>query len=86
MLALEDDEDPNFGDADYQLAAYAAALRVLTQYKKIEEIDVAYELSKPRKKGEVSPIEHVIANAVKAACNYLVPKGFDTFIWKSLAA
>lgn len=84
MLALEDDEDPNFGDADYQLAAYAAALRILTQYKKIEEIDVAYELSKPRKKGEVSPIEHVIANAVKAACDYLVPKGFDTFIWKSL--
>jgi len=84
MLALEDDEYPNFGDADYQLAAYAAALRVLTQYKKIEEIDVAYELSKPRKKGEVSPIEHVIANAVKAACDYLVPKGFDTFIWKSL--
>lgn len=85
MLALEDDEDPNFGDADYQLAAYAAALRVLTQYKKIEEIDVAYELAKPRKRGEVSPIEHVIANAVKAACDYLVPKGFDTFIWKTLA-
>ena len=85
MLALEDDEDPNFGDADYQLAAYAAALRVLTQYKRIEEIDVAYELAKPRKRGEVSPIEHVIANAVKAACDYLVPKGFDTFIWKTLA-
>jgi adenine-specific DNA methylase len=85
MLALEDAEDPNFGDADYQLAAYAAALRVLTRYKKIEEIDVGYELAKPRKKGEISPIEHVIANAVKVACDYLVPKGFDTFIWKSLA-
>ncbi len=32
MLALDDQEDPNFSDADYQLAAYAAALRVLTQY------------------------------------------------------
>jgi hypothetical protein len=84
MLALEDDEDPNFGDADYQLAAYAAALRVLTQYKKIEEIDVAYELSKPRKKGHSSPIEQVITNAVKTACDYLVPKGFDSFIWKTL--
>jgi len=86
MLALEDDEDPNFGDADYQLAAYAAALRVLTQYKKIEEIDVAYELSKPRKKGYASPIEKVIANAVKTACDYLVPKGFDPFIWKTLSS
>lgn len=75
MLALEDDEDPNFGDADYQLAAYAAALRVLTQYKKIEEIDIAYELSKPRKKGNSSLIEQVITNAVKTACDYLVPKG-----------
>jgi adenine-specific DNA methylase len=84
MLALEDKEDPNFGDADYQLAAYAAALRVLTQYKKIEDIDVAYELSKPRKKGEVSPIEAVIANAVKVACDYLVPMGFDSFVWKIL--
>src|SRR5262249_50594750 len=26
MLALDPKEDPNFGDADYQLAAYAAAL------------------------------------------------------------
>jgi putative DNA methylase len=32
MLALDDKEDPNFSDSDYQLAAYAAALRVLTQY------------------------------------------------------
>ena len=86
MIALEDDEDPNFGDADYQLAAYAAALRVLTQYKKIEEIDVAYELSKPRKRGESSLIEQVITNAVKTACDYLVPKGFDSFIWKTLSA
>ena len=84
MLALEDKEDPNFGDTDYQLAAYAAALRVLTQYKNIEDIDIAYELSKPRKKGETSPIEQIIANAVKVACDYLVPQGFDSYIWKTL--
>ncbi|KJR43839.1 DNA methylAse containing a Zn-ribbon [Candidatus Magnetoovum chiemensis] len=84
MLELEDDEDPNFGDADYQLAAYAASLRVLTKYKNIEEIKISYELNKPRKKGEVSPIEEIIRNAVKVACDYLVPKGFDTFVWKNL--
>ena len=83
MLALEDNEDPNFSDTDYQLAAYAAALRVMTQYKTIEDFDVAYELSKPRKKGETSEIEKLIANAVKIACDYLVPTGFDSFIWKS---
>lgn len=84
MLALEDNEDPNFSDTDYQLAAYAAALRVMTQYKTIEDFDIAYELSKPRKKGETSEIEKLIANAVKIACDYLVPTGFDSFIWKSL--
>ena len=84
MLALEDNEDPNFSDTDYQLAAYAAALRVMTQYKTIEDFDIAYELSKPRIKGETSEIEKLIANAVKIACDYLVPTGFDSFIWKSL--
>ncbi len=95
MLALEDEEDPNFGDTDYQLAAYAAALRVLTQYQNIEDIDIAYELSKPRSKspstsgrgarGEgKSEIEKIIDQAVVIACDYLVPKGFDTFVWKSL--
>jgi hypothetical protein len=84
MLALDDQEDPNFGDTDYQLAAYAAALRVLTRYKNIEDIDVAYELSKVRKKGEESPIERVIEDAVKTACDHLVPKGFDPFTWKTL--
>jgi putative DNA methylase len=84
MLALEDQENPNFGDTDYQLAAYAAALRVLTQYKQIEDIDIAYELSKLRRRGEISPIEQIIATAVKVACDHLVPLGFDQFVWKTL--
>lgn len=84
MLELEDKEDPNFGDADYQLAAYAAALRVLTQYKRIEDINVAQELSRTRARGETSPVEEIIANAVKVACDYLVPHGFDSYVWKSL--
>ncbi len=84
MLALEDQEDPNFGDTDYQLAAYAAALRVLTQYGNIEDIDIAYELAKPRRSGEASPIDAIIADAVKVACDYLVPQGFDSFVWKTL--
>jgi len=84
MLRLEDKEEPNFGDTDYQLAAYAAALRVLTQYKTIEDIDIQYELSKVRKKGDKSPIVEIIDNAVKIACDYLVPANFDSFIWKSI--
>jgi putative DNA methylase len=84
MLALDDDEDPNFGDTDYQLAAYAAALRVLTQYSRLGDLDLQRELSRPRRRGEVTAIEEVIATAVKIAADHLVPKGFDTFIWKTL--
>lgn len=85
MSDLDDAKDPNFGDTDYQLAAYAAALRVLTA-KKIEEIDVAYELTRTRKKHEKSPVEELIERAVTIACDHLVPKGIDTYLWKSLSA
>lgn len=85
MKDLDDARDPNFTDTDYQLAAYAAALRVLTS-KKIEEIDVAYELSRTRTKGEKSQVEAIIEKAVKIACDHLVPKGIDTHLWKSLTA
>lgn len=84
MLALEDKEEPNFSDNDYQLAAYAAAIRVLTRYKNIEDIDIAYELAKERKRRDESPIARLIADAVKVACDFLVPTGFDAFIWKTL--
>jgi putative DNA methylase len=84
MLALEDQEDPNFGDTDYQLAAYAAALRVLTSYRSIEDIDVVRELSRPRQGGEITPVVEIINQAVKIACDHLVPKGIDPLLWKEL--
>jgi adenine-specific DNA methylase len=82
MLALEDESDPNFGDADYQLAAYAAALRVLTE-RPIEELDPAKEILRPRNSGEINPVEQLIRNAVKIACDHLVPRGIETDLWKS---
>lgn len=84
MLALDDQEDPNFGDTDYQLAAYAAALRVLTQYQRIEDLDIEHELSRPRVRGETSPIEEIIQGAVHIACDHLIPKGLDRMVWKQL--
>ena len=84
MLALEDESDPNFGDADYQLAAYAAALRVLTE-RPIEEIDPSKELLRQRNNGEENPVEQLIRNAVKIACDYLVPHGIDSDQWKTLS-
>jgi len=86
MLALDDEDDPNFGDTDYQLAAYAAALRVLTRHPRLDDVDVAHELARTRGKGEVSPVERVITQAVQVATNHLLPRGFDSFVWRTLSA
>ncbi|MCB0192592.1 MAG: DUF1156 domain-containing protein [Anaerolineae bacterium] len=84
MLTMEDDSDPNFGDADYQLAAYAAVLRVLTA-QPIEEINPEREILRERRPGEISEVEKLIREAVKIACDHLVPKGFSRDIWRWLS-
>lgn len=84
MRDIDNLEEPNFSDADYILAAYAASLKVLTSYRKIEDIDIGYELSKDRKKGQLSPIAKLIEQARKIAYDQLIPKCFESFIWKTL--
>jgi len=89
MQALDEDEDdPSFGDTDYQLAAYAAALRVLTQYSEIDGESWEEALNRPSGDGapasRTSSIESVIDDAVEVACNHLIPNGFDDFLWKTL--
>ncbi|MBW2648901.1 MAG: hypothetical protein JRC53_03650 [Deltaproteobacteria bacterium] len=84
MLEIDDKDDPNFGDADYQLAAYAAALRVVTSYSAIEDIDVERELRRVRRAGESSPLTEMIRSAVRIASDFLVPDGLDKSIWKHL--
>jgi adenine-specific DNA methylase len=84
MLDLEDQEDPNFSDADYQLAAYAAALRVLTAYSAVDEIDAERDLFRARAKGERSPLAGLIERAVKIASEFLIPDGLDRRVWKSV--
>lgn len=86
MRNLEDKDDPNFSDADYILAAYAATLKILTSYKKIGDINVEYELNKPRDGKTIGPVEAIINNAIRTAYDYLIPQSFDSFIWKSLSA
>lgn len=84
MQSLDDKEDPNFTDADYILAAYAAALKVLTSVSRIEDINVEYELSHQRERGEVSEIAKIIEEAKKIAYDQLIPHGFDHFIWRMM--
>jgi adenine-specific DNA methylase len=84
MRTIDDDADPSFGDADLQLAAYAAALRVLTSYSEIGDIDIQRELGRTRKKGEKSPITLLIEQAVDIATNAMVPRHLDAAIWRRL--
>jgi putative DNA methylase len=85
MIRLDNKEEPNFGDTDYQLAAYAAALKVLTRYSEIEGKDIRHELFRERQRSEKSEFEKVIDRAVEIACDHLVPDGFDEFQWKGLS-
>ena len=84
MFQLDDRDDRNFSDADYQLSAYAAALRVLTKHGSIQDIDIAYQLARERGDGEANPIEAFIEGAVRTASNYLVPKGLPDHLWRRL--
>ncbi len=58
-------------------------LRVITD-RPIEEIDPARELARVRVPGEKSPIVDLIENAVRIACDHLVPRGIEKQFWKTL--
>lgn len=84
MQALDEDGEPNFNDADYQLAAYAAALKVLTQYATLDGRDVEHEVFATRDKKEKSDFQTVIERAIGIACDTLVPRGLDNS-WRELS-
>jgi hypothetical protein len=84
MQALDEGGEPNFNDADYQLAAYAAALKVLTHYGTLDGKDVEHEVFAVRGKGEKSDFQTVIERALGIACDTLIPRGLDAS-WRDLS-
>ena len=84
MQALDEGGEPNFNDADYQLAAYAAALKVLTQYGNLDGRDVEHEVFAARTKNEKSDFQTVIERALGIACDTLIPRGLDNS-WRDLS-
>lgn len=85
MKDLNDKDDPDFNDADFILASYSAALKAITSYKEIAGIDIPYWLDQGRDSGEINPIEELVSKAQDIAYNYLIPDGFDSFIWRELS-
>jgi|MTBAKMStandDraft_1061839.scaffolds.fasta_scaffold02081_3 adenine-specific DNA methylase len=84
MQALDEGGEPNFNDADYQLAAYAAALKVLTQYGTLDGRDVEHEVFAVRARNEKSDFQALIERALSIACDTLVPRGLEAS-WRSLS-
>jgi putative DNA methylase len=73
-----------FEDADLQMAGYAAALRVLTRYARIDGRDMTSEAIRPRVKGETTFVDDLIAFAVSTANQCLVPQGIARSLWEKL--
>ncbi|MDW7669785.1 MAG: DNA methylase, partial [Bacillota bacterium] len=84
MKEIDDKDDPDFSDADYLLASYAASLKVITSHGKIDGIDLDYWLAQPRDSGLENPVEKLINKAVKVAYDYLIPEGIEKSIWSDL--
>jgi len=84
MQALDEEGEPNFNDADYQLAAYAAALKVLTQYATLDGKDVEHEVFAVRDRNTKSDFQAVIERAITIACDLLIPRGLDAS-WRELS-
>lgn len=84
MQDLDEHGEPNFNDSDYQLAAYAAALKVLTQYSTLDGKNVSDEVFAVRSKNEKSDFEQVIERAITIACDALIPKGLNDS-WRDLS-
>lgn len=91
LSALHDlDEDWTserlYTDGDLQLAAYAAALRVITGYATIDRKEVGADVYRKLAKGEKTVIRELIEYAASVANNKLVPEGFPPAMWRDLDA
>lgn len=73
-----------FEDADLQMAGYAAALRVLTAYSRIDGEDMAAYAARARVKGRPDPVKEIIDFSADAANSHLVPRDFPRDTWATL--
>ena len=83
MKGIDYKDIPDFTDADYLLASYAAALKVLTGYGEIDGIDPEYWLFEER--NEENPVEKLIKKARDVANSYLIPEEFEKNHWFELS-
>jgi putative DNA methylase len=74
-----------FEDADLQMAGYAAALRVLTKYEKIDGTDMTKEALRPRRADEKNLVGEIVEFAVQVANEHMVPEYMPPKVWERLS-
>jgi putative DNA methylase len=73
-----------YTDGDLTLAAYAAALQVVTAYSTIDRQPLDRDLYRKLAKGEKTMLRELIGYAESVANNLLVPEGFPREMWRDL--
>ncbi|MEM9814794.1 MAG: anti-phage-associated DUF1156 domain-containing protein [Cyanobacteria bacterium P01_D01_bin.6] len=77
-----------FNDSDLQMAGYAAALKVLTQYTEVDGRDVTSLALQPRQKGETTVVDDIVEYSSEVANNLLIPdrlKALNPDTWSEIA-
>jgi putative DNA methylase len=75
-----------YTDGDLTLAAYAAALQVVTAYSSIDRQPLDRDLYRKLGKGERTMLRDLVDYAAQVANSLLVPKGFPREMWRDLTA
>ena len=63
-----------FNDSDLQMAGYAAALKVLTNYSEVDGRDVTHLALQPKQNGQRTVIDDIVEYASEIANNLLIPE------------
>ena len=78
MMNLNDDAQTHgesvFNDSDLQMAGYAAALKVLTQYSEVDGRNMTTLALQPRQKGDTTVVDDIVEYASEIANNLLIPE------------
>ena len=75
-----------YTDGDLTLAAYAAALQVVTAYSSIDRQPLDRDLYRKLAKNETTTLRDLVDYAAQVANGLLVPEGFPKEMWRDLGA
>ena len=73
-----------YTDVDLGIAAYAAALQVVTSYSSVDRQPLDRDLYRKLRKGERTMIRDLVEYAAQVANGILVPEGFPRDAWRDL--